>query len=75
MKKKIWHSRKKLWYSQVKRGVNVWDLGDKCTVCVAVLVRTPVRFKQSSTGESGGRKTWEDRIGRNRTVCKAWRMS
>lgn len=44
-----------------------WDLGDKCTVCVAVWMRTPFRE------EPGGRSTWEGRVGGKRPVCKSWR--
>lgn len=74
MKKKIQYFRK----GRISLGkerthgapVDVWNLGNKCTVCVAVSMRMPARFKQSFLEEPGGRSAWEDRVGRKRPVCK-----
>lgn len=40
--------------------VTVQDLGDKCTLCVAVLVTTPVQLEKRFKEELGWRSTWED---------------
>lgn len=42
------------------RVVTVQDLGDKCTLCVAVLMTTPVRLEKRFKEELGWRSTWED---------------
>lgn len=50
--------------------VDAQDLGNNLTLCVAVLVRTPLRLQKRFKEELGWRSTWEDKRGRKITSVK-----
>lgn len=52
--------------------VTVQDLGNKCTLCVAVLMTIPLRLEKRFKEELGWRSTWEDGAGVE-PACKSQR--